>query len=150
MKTIILGLGNPLFGDDGAGCRVARALRRRVKQEDIDIEEFSGAGLDIPELIQGYDKAIIIDAIQNNGGEIGKIHHLDWYKIASLPAGQSHQMDFIRALKMAVEAGQDTLPNISIYAIEAGEINRVKTGCSPAVQAAIPVLVETIIRELNN
>jgi hydrogenase maturation protease len=148
MKTIILGLGNPLFGDDGAGCRVARALRRRIKQDDIDIEEFSGAGLDILELIQGYDKAIIIDAIQNSG-EIGKIHRLDWYEITSLPAGQAHQMDIVRALKLAVEAGQDTLPNISIYAIEAGEIARVKIGCSPAVRAAIPVLVETIIRELN-
>ena len=149
MKTIILGLGNPLFGDDSAGCRVARGLRRRVKQNDIDIEEFSGAGLDIPELIRGYDKAIIIDAIQN-GGEIGRIHHLDWHYIALLPAGQAHQMDFINALKLAAEAGQDTPLDMSIYAIEAGEIARVKTGCSPAVQAAIPVLVETIIREISN
>jgi hydrogenase maturation protease len=150
MKTIILGLGNPLLGDDGAGCRIAGALRSRVKRDDIDIEEFSGAGLDIPELIQGYDKAIIIDAIQTGDGEIGRIYHFDLNRIAALPAGQAHQMDFIGALKLAGEAGLDIPPDVSIYAIEAGEITRVKTGCSPGVQAAIPILVKTIIHELGN
>jgi len=51
MKTLILGLGNPILSDDGVGFRVAGELRGRLDQQEVTVMETSMAGLssiDIP------------------------------------------------------------------------------------------------------
>ena len=77
MKTIILGLGNLLFTDDGAGILIARDLKKRIDQKDITIIEDTIGGLDILDKIAGYEKAIIIDAIQTPRGCPGSVYRLE-------------------------------------------------------------------------
>ncbi len=68
MKTIILGLGNPILSDDGVGNRVALELEDRVaERQDVAVMETSMSGLSLIDLLAGYDKAIIVDAIQTAG-----------------------------------------------------------------------------------
>jgi len=45
MKTLILGLGNPILSDDGVGFRVAAELRGKLSQQVVTIMETSMAGL---------------------------------------------------------------------------------------------------------
>ena len=72
IKTLILGLGNPILTDDGVGCHVAMALKDRLKGPEVDVMEASIAGLDFLDLLTAYDRAIIIDAIQTDEGQPGK------------------------------------------------------------------------------
>ena len=71
MKTLVLGLGNPILSDDGVGLRVARELENRLDQQEVTVVETSMAGLDLLDLLAGYDRAIIVDAIQTVGGKVG-------------------------------------------------------------------------------
>ena len=50
-KTLIVGLGNPILSDDGIGCRVAVALKDRLKEPEVDVLEASVAGLDFIDLL---------------------------------------------------------------------------------------------------
>jgi hydrogenase maturation protease len=75
MKTLVLGLGNPVLSDDGVGIRIARRLEDRVDQREVTVMEASQAGLSILDLLAGYDRAIIVDAVQTVGGEAGQVHH---------------------------------------------------------------------------
>ncbi|MCK4338899.1 MAG: hypothetical protein KAW87_02775 [Candidatus Cloacimonetes bacterium] len=45
MKTLVLGLGNPILTDDGVGIRIANEIKKNCK--DIDVIEASAAGLRI-------------------------------------------------------------------------------------------------------
>ena len=64
MKTVILGIGNPLLGDDGAGWRVADQIRQLfTPNSELNIENCSLDGLSLMEKISGYDAAILIDTI---------------------------------------------------------------------------------------
>jgi len=74
MKTLILGLGNSVRADDGVGLYVARSLQEKINSPDIIISESPGAGLDILELLTGYDRVILIDAIQTVGGQAGQVY----------------------------------------------------------------------------
>ncbi len=74
MKTVVLGLGNPILTDDGVGLRVARELEGRLDQQEATVMETSLAGLNMLDLLAGYDRAIIIDAIQTIGGKAGQIY----------------------------------------------------------------------------
>jgi len=77
MKTLILGLGNPILSDDGVGVGVAGELEGRLDQQEVTVVETSMAGLSLLDLLIGYDRVIIIDAIQTVGGKAGQIYRLD-------------------------------------------------------------------------
>ena len=67
MRTILIGLGNPILTDDGVGVKVAYEIERRLGENvpaNLTITEASVGGLRLMELMEGYDRAIIVDAIQ--------------------------------------------------------------------------------------
>ena len=64
MKTLIVGLGNPILGDDRVGLEVANRLKKMIGEtENIDILEFSGSAIHLAETLLGYDRVIIIDCV---------------------------------------------------------------------------------------
>ena len=77
VRTLILGLGNPILSDDGVGISVAEELKRIVKRTDVMIEETSMGGLSLLDLLIGYDSVIMIDAIQTSKGKAGQIYRVD-------------------------------------------------------------------------
>jgi len=70
MKTLILGMGNPILSDDGIGIWVARALEGELSGGEVTVMETSMAGLNLLELMADYDRAILIDAIKTGKGEV--------------------------------------------------------------------------------
>lgn len=77
MKTLLLGLGNDLITDDGAGIVAVRELREKLKGlADVDIEESSMSGMALLELFLDYDRAIILDAVHTTRHPPGTI--LEW------------------------------------------------------------------------
>ena len=106
MKTLILGLGNPILSDDSVGCRVAMALKDRLKEPDVDILEASIAGLDFLDLLAGYDRVIIIDAIQTDKGVPGQIYRLEPEIFADTRhAGSPHDVNLATALELGKRLG---------------------------------------------
>ncbi len=65
MKSIlILGLGNPLQGDDGVGCRVAQELERRTLPNDVEAVDGGTPGVGLVNLFEGRRRVILIDAAE--------------------------------------------------------------------------------------
>ncbi len=76
MKTLILGLGNPLVSDDSVGLRVADELKMRLAgRADVEVSEDYWGGLRLMERMIGFDRAVVVDAIQT-GAPPGTIHLL--------------------------------------------------------------------------
>jgi hydrogenase maturation protease len=64
MKTLILGLGNPLLKDDSVGLRVAQEVETLIPEGmGIEVGLDYWGGLRLMERMIGFDRAIIIDAI---------------------------------------------------------------------------------------
>lgn len=149
MSTIVLGLGNPVWGDDSAGPRVAGFLRNRLPQPEVTIAEASVAGLDVLELLADYDKAIIIDAVQSENGQPGTIYRLKPDDLTANRTAYPHEMDFIAAMELGRKIGLSLPESVTIFAIEAGQTAFSQEGCTPLVRAAIPLCADMIIRELQ-
>jgi len=60
LKTLVLGIGNPILGNNGIGFHIARQLADKVKDESIiiDVKDASTNGLNLLELIAEYDKVV--------------------------------------------------------------------------------------------
>ena len=150
MKTLILGLGNPLITDDSIGLRVVEALRPRLAERpDVEVSEDSWGGLRLMERMIGFDRAIVVDAIQT-GAPPGTIHRLTPDGIPTQRSASAHDMNLSTALEFGRQAGMHLPPNeaIRLVGIEAEDILTFCEQCTPAVEAAIPRAVEAVIEAL--
>ena len=66
-KTLILGLGNPILGDDGVGWKVADAVQTRLGTLKVPVEvDFASlGGLSLMERMLGYERVILIDTVKS-------------------------------------------------------------------------------------
>jgi hydrogenase maturation protease len=150
MKTLVLGLGNPILADDGVGPRVARELEGKLDRE-ATVMEASLAGLDILDLLAGYDRAIIIDAIQTIGGRAGRIYRIDPEAFdATRHTASPHDVNFATALELGKKLGLALPSRIDIFAIEVADASHFSEECTPEVTEAIPLCAEMIIHELRS
>ena len=150
MKTLVLGLGNSIISDDGVGLYVARELRNALNRDEITVAEASLAGLGLLDLLVGYDKAIIIDAIQTSSGKPGQIHRLksNLFDVTRHTAS-THNVNFAAALELGRQVGLDLPRQIVIFAIEVADVSTFSEECTPQVKKAIPKCVEMVIQEIN-
>ena len=150
MKTLILGLGNPILSDDSIGLRVARELEIGLNRPDVTVMETGVAGLDFLDLLLGYDRAIIIDAIQTQGGKVGQVYRFEPEAFdATRHASTPHDVNFATALELGNRLSLDLPQRISIFAIEVQNVSSYSEECTPEVLAAIPLCIRMIIQELN-
>ena len=150
MKTLILGLGNPILSDDGVGIKVAQEIGKDIKDDQVTITEETGAGLSILDSIIGYDQVIIIDAIQTKEWEAGQIYRLEpddlsFAKHLSSP----HQVNLVTALELGKKLGLSMPSKVTIFAVEAKDVINFSEKCTPEVERAIPEVVKMIMGELN-
>jgi hydrogenase maturation protease len=149
-KTLILGMGNPLLCDDGVGLRIAAELKDRVNQPEVTITETSIAGLALLDLLVGYDRAIIIDAIQTVDGKPGHIYQLDTEAFdTARHAVSPHDIDFTTAVEFGRKLGLHMPQQIVIFAIETSDVSTFREECTPEVQKAIPTCVKMVLQELK-
>ncbi len=155
MKTLVIGLGNPILTDDGVGVKVAYAVRDVLALDEgslVKVTEAGVGGLQLMEMMVGYERVILVDAIQTPGGQPGTIHHLSLDDIASaLPTQHSasaHDMNLPTALEMGRRLGLALPETIEIFAIEAEDVVTFGETCTPAVAAAIPSVTELVLDAL--
>lgn len=150
LKTLILGLGNPILCDDGVGPAVARELEKKLDPKVATVEEASLGGLNLLDFIVGYDQVIIIDAIKTEGGKPGKIYKLDPKALkTSRYTASPHDVNLITALELGKKLGLAMPREIKIFAIEVEDTVNFREECTPAVAAAIPVCADMVKRELT-
>jgi hydrogenase maturation protease len=150
MKNLVLGIGNPILSDDGAGIKVARELGKKLDDPEITVAETSGAGLRLLDSIVGYDKVIIIDAIQTKKGKAGQIYRMEpedfsFAKHLSSP----HQINLVTALELGKMLNLAIPQKITIFAVEAKDITSFSEKCTPEVEQVIPEAVKMVLEELN-
>ncbi|HID62659.1 MAG TPA: hydrogenase maturation protease [Anaerolineae bacterium] len=151
LKTLVLGLGNPILTDDGVGIKVVRALRPRVDDPQVTLHESSRGGLNLLDILAGYDRAIIVDAIQTRGGTAGDVYHLRASDFEPcLHVSCAHSVDFATALELGRKIGLRLPRDITIVAVEVQDVITFGEECTPLVQVAINTAVDTVLQELES
>ncbi len=108
------------------------------------------AGLSLLDLLVGYDRAIIVDAIQTVGGKAGQIYRLEPKTFdTALHTASAHGIDFTTALEFGKKLGLPLPQEIVIFAIETSDVNTFSEECTPEVRQAIPACVKMVLQELK-
>jgi hydrogenase maturation protease len=156
MKTFVIGLGNPILTDDGVGAKVAYAVEDALAsggRNGVTVNEASVGGLRSMEMMVGYERVILVDAIQTPDGQPGTVYRLTLEDIASaLPTQHSasaHDMNLSTAMEMGRRLGLVLPQRVEIFAIEAVDVVTFSETCTPGVAAAIPVVTELVLQTLT-
>jgi hydrogenase maturation protease len=150
MKTLVLGLGNPLLSDDGVGIRVAHEVADQVESPQVTVSETSVAGLGLLDSIVGYDKVIIIDAIQTEKVQAGQIYRMNSEDFSLTKHFSSpHQVNLATALELGKMLGLAMPREIAIFAVEAKDVSTFGEGCTPEIEQVIPEVVAMVLEELK-
>lgn len=152
MSTLVLALGNPLRGDDGAGAAVLERLETFALPPDTVLLEGGTPGLETVLLLQGFARVLIVDAAEM-GQPAGawRCFRPDEVRLQARDLylrGTLHYAGLAEALNLA-EALDLLPPHIEIFGIQPQEIGW-EPGLSEPVRAAVPVICEAILEKLTN
>jgi hydrogenase maturation protease len=151
VRTRIIGIGQPAAGDDNAGIAVVRVLREQPVPAGIDIHEITDPAR-LVELLDGIQKAILIDAIISNNIP-GSITCLTPEDLAAQPVTplSSHGMSVADAIGLAHTLAPETAGcDIHIIGITIEPPTRYSHTMSAPVAAAVPRAAGLIINLLGS
>jgi hydrogenase maturation protease len=156
MKTLVIGLGNPILGDDGVGWRVAEEIARKTAdQPDVEVDCVALGGLSLMERLTGYERVILVDSIFTGKKPLGAVSK---FPLTELPDLSSSHTTAVHdtSLRTALNVGRSMdipLPHdedVLIVSIEAQDVYDFSESLSPPIEAAVPLAVEAVLQLIQN
>lgn len=149
--TLILGVGNPLLGDDAIGVLAAQVLQQRDDLPSyVTVIDGGTDGLGLIPVMEAYRRVILVDAVPM-GVEPGTIRRFTWDEIKLNMRAQLfslHETGITEALVLAETL--NCLPlEVVFYGIQPHNMEWDQP-ISKAVQHALPALLEALIHEVRS
>lgn len=148
-KILVLGLGNILMNDDGAGVIVARELKKVLSDnENLKILDGGTLGLDLLGYIDWADKLIIADAV-DMGFEPGTVIKAEGDDIHPIFESKlsPHQMG-LKDILLAAELSGKLPDEIVLFGVQIRNIQMEMT-LSKEISEKIDKLKENILKEIS-
>ena len=146
---LLLGLGNEMLKDDGIGIYAARCLKE-IFAGRIEIKESAECGLYLIDLISGYRKVLIIDAIKTERLKVGEILSFDIEELPKVFSFSPHYAGLPFSLTIARKFGIHLPEEIRVIAIEVEDPYTFEEGLSLRVNKTLPEVVERAGEVLEN
>ena len=140
MKTIVIGLGNPILGDDGVGWKVAEEVMKRLPEDaPVDVICLSVGGISLMENLIGYERAIIVDAFATDApvGSISilKLDQLPNY--SALHTTSAHDTSLHSAMELGRLMGAQLPDDVMIVGIATRHVFDFSDELSPPVARVV-------------
>jgi hydrogenase maturation protease len=160
MKTIVIGLGNPILGDDGVGWKVAEEVRKQLslvnapdpqgeERDYVDVEFLSLGGISLMEHLIGYERAILIDAMTSDRETgsiiVSKLSELPDF--STLHSTSVHDTSLQNALRLGRGMGA-SLPEeeeVVVVGIATSHVYDFSEELTPPVAESIPLAMKIVM-----
>jgi hydrogenase maturation protease len=149
-KTIVLGVGNRLMGDDGFGPRVIEELQKREVPPYVELMDAGVGGMAILSWIEGADKVVIIDSVQTNNEPPGTVYR---FTDKELPPSDMfmlslHDLNLVDTINIG-RVVQKMPDEIVIYGVEVKRVAEFVDGLTPEVEAAMKEVIDLVMEEIR-
>jgi len=143
MKYLVLGLGNDLVGDDSIGLLAARRIAD-MYSDVAEVIESDLSGLAMIDLMVGFQKAIIIDAMYTGVYSPGTILELEPESLRYTPSPSPHYSGLPEMIAVAQKLELEFPSDIRILAIEVENVHTVGGALSEPVSKCLPEVVNKV------
>jgi hydrogenase maturation protease len=169
MKTLVIGLGNSVLTDDAVGLVVMRGVEAATYDPDIEFIEMGAGGIRLLDVIPGYDRVVLIDAVLTRSVAPGTLFEValtdtgETYVPSDASGGagllaqlithsprlaSAHDADLQTTLDLARTMGAQMPHEILIFGIEADDVMHFSEELTPAVATAVEPAVKCVMAKL--
>ena len=148
-ETVVIGVGNPLMGDDGLGIAVLEELRAGWTFEPyLELLDGGTWGMNLLPHVEGARRLLLIDAIRA-GAEPGTLVVLEKDEIPRFLATKlsPHQIDVKEVLALAELRG--TMPDEMVAIGLQPHSVEMRASLSPAAASGLRSVVGAVLERLN-
>jgi hydrogenase maturation protease len=147
-KTLVLGLGNVIMGDEGIGVHVVRALEQRSLPDGVECLDGGTGGFVLLEPLEDADRIILIDAAAD-GNPIGTVTRTTpRFSRDYPPTLTAHDIGVKDLLDVFYMRGGER--DVVLFAITIDPQQPIRMSLSPEGETAAAVAVHMIVAELNS
>jgi hydrogenase maturation protease len=147
LKTVVLGLGNILLGDEGVGVRVVEELERTGGLPGVELVDGGTAGFRLLPYFDGAGLVVVVDAAAD-GRPRGTVTMLRPAFSGDYPAVVTPH-DFGLKNILDALALADARPEIVLFTISVADADQASLDLSPPVARAVPETAARIRRFLT-
>lgn len=146
-KTLIVGLGNVLMGDEGVGIHAIRALEQLALPEGVELLDGGTGGFTLLEPLQSAGRVILIDAAAD-GNPIGTVTRTEPRFARDYPPTlTAHDVGVKDLLDVFYIQGGG--PGVTLYAITIDPHQPISMSLSPTGAAAMRSAVRLLLEDLE-
>jgi len=145
---LVLGVGNILLSDEGAGVYAVNDLSKEEWPEGVDFLDGGTCTQDMYYLFHGYEHLLVLDVV-HGGKEPGTLFLLDEKDLIQNEKQRLslHDIDLLDSLKMADLTGKR--PVLRIVGVQPQDITTWTMEMTAPLKEAFPKFKEVARREIN-
>lgn len=147
-RVLVIGLGNPILGDDGVGWNVAQEVKKQLSPDlPVDVDCLSLGGISLMEHLIGYTHAILIDAfaLEEPVGSILILKLSDLPNYSAFHTTSTHDTSLKTAIEMGKSMGAQLPDDVSVVGIATKRVCDFSKSLSPPVAGAVPQAVKFVL-----
>jgi len=145
-KTLFLGIGNPILSDDSIGHRLADEVKTSGLFPNAVFEKVSVGGLEILEIVVGYERVIFFDAIRSGKGKPGDVYFFkeeDFRETLNL--SNLHDISFLTAFELGRKLELQVPKEMHIVAVEILEDKEFSAELTEPLKKRYPEIVREVL-----
>ena len=139
----IIGVGNPLYGDDGFGMRAIEEMRKAPLPEGVDLVEGGTLGVDLIEFLKDYLKVVIIDAAQMGSRRGRSVFAPKRSGRGARSRAVAPSTDVLGVIELGKTLGEE-LADVYVVAVEP-EVLEIREGLSGVVGGALAEAIAEVV-----
>jgi hydrogenase maturation protease len=148
-QILVLGVGNPLMADDGAGPAVIELLLSAYQfDDDVTLLDAGTMGFAMLAPIRAARRLIVIDAVRGTSHPVGTVMRMTAEQIAPNQIKHSmHDVTLVEVLQGAELVG--SAPETVAIGIQIERLEEAVLELTPAVELAVPIAAAAVVDELT-
>lgn len=153
MKVLVLGIGNVMFGDEGAGVHIIKAVEANYKfSSDLHSVEFIDGGtlaIALTPIIANFDYLIVVDCISADDAKVGDVYFFDLDDMPSKVRwdGSAHEVEMLQTLELMKLSGDR--PKGKVLGIVPNRIVPTTFELSNELIDGSKIAIKQIVKHLN-
>jgi hydrogenase maturation protease len=147
VKTLVLGLGNVLMGDEGIGVYVVRALAQHTLPEGVECLDGGTGGFILLEPLENADRIVLVDAAADGNPPGTVTRTTPRFSRDYPPTLTAHDIGVKDLLDVFYIQGGER--NVVLYAIAIDPRQPIRMSLSADGEKAAAVAVQRILAELE-
>jgi len=150
---LVLGVGNPIMGDDGVGIHTVRMLKKRVRPRvGLEFKELGVGGMRLVEEFLGYDEVVLVDSYASEDAEPGRIREFAPEQFEdTVHTSSPHGTNFASAIKLYKTLQPQKIPKrIRIFTVDINKTETFSDKLSSQVERAASQLADIITRAIQS